>query len=87
MEIEFTDKALEDLEYWKTSGQVKIQKRITALLSSIIENPYSGIGKPEKLKFDLAGFLSRRITQEHRLVYQVIEDEKVVVVSLRYHYK
>jgi len=49
MEIEFTESAKKDLEYWKKTGNIKIQNRITDLLTSIIENPFKGIGKPEPL--------------------------------------
>ena len=86
MEIVFAGTASEDLEYWSQSGQTSIQNKITSLLQSIRQTPYSGIGKPEPLKHDLSGYWSRRINKEHRVVYRV-EDQKVIVVSLRFHYK
>lgn len=63
----------------------KIQKRIVALISDILRNPYQGIGKPEPLKHDLQGYWSRRITVEHRLVYRVDADT-VTVIACKYHY-
>ena len=85
MEIDFLDKALEDIDFWKKSGNNKIQKRITRLLNSIGKTPFSGIGKPEPLKHELEGYWSRRITDEHRLVYTV-KDDRIKVISLRFHY-
>ena len=61
--------------------------RITALLKDIVEHPYTGIGKPEPLKYDLAGKWSRRINSEHRIIYSVNEDiVTVYVFAMRYHY-
>lgn len=86
MEIEFLGKALEDIEYWKKSGNKSIQKRITKLLESMSKNPWSGIGKPEPLKHELSGFWSRRINEEHRIVYTV-SNNTIKVISMRFHYK
>ena len=86
MEIIFLPKADEDLDYWKKSGNKVILKKIAELTKSIIENPYSGIGKPEALKYNLAPKWSRRINKEHRYVY-LIEDEKLYVYSLKGHYE
>ena len=83
--VNFTAEALIDLAYWKKSGNVIVLKRIRQLLAAIQENPYAGIGKPEALKHQLSGYWSRRINQEHRLVYEV-EQETITVISLRYHY-
>ena len=85
MEIIFAPKAYQDLVWWKTTGKVKIQKRISDLITSIQETPFTGIGKPEALKYDLSGCWSRRINQEHRLIYEVKEAE-VHILSLRDHY-
>ena len=85
MEIEFLGKALDDIDYWKKSGNKSVQKRITKLLNSIIKTPYTGIGKPEPLKHDLSGYWSRRITEEHRLVYTV-SNNRIKVISMRFHY-
>ena len=85
MEIDFLAKAPEDIEFWKNTGNKIIQLRITKLLESISKTPYSGIGKPEPLKYELSGYWSRRITDEHRLIYTVIGD-RIKVISLRFHY-
>ena len=87
MEIIFLGQAEKDREYWKKSGNKAIMNKITALLKDIAEHPYTGIGKPEPLKYELAGYWSRRINSEHRIVYSV--DEEVVrayVLSIRYYY-
>lgn len=73
MEIIYTPRAFEELNYWKKSGNKIIQNRIKKILDAIQENPFEGIGKPEPLKYNLSGAWSRRITQEHRLVYEVNE--------------
>ncbi len=85
MEIVFQPKALDDLQYWKKSGQKQIQEKILILLQAIQDDPYSGIGKPEALKHNFAGMWSRRINLEHRLVYEV-KDEEIHVYSLKDHY-
>lgn len=87
MEIKLLKQAQADLEYWKRSGNTVIMKRITTLLKDIAKHPYTGIGKPEQLKFDLAGKWSRRINAEHRIIYSVQDDVLIVyVLSMRYHY-
>jgi toxin YoeB len=85
MEIEFTYQAKDDLEFWKKSNNVLVLKKIRKLLEDIARTPYSGIGKPEALKYSLSGCWSRRINKEHRIVYEVIND-KIVVYSLKGHY-
>jgi toxin YoeB len=85
VEIDFLDKALDDIDFWKKTGDLAIQTRIQRLLESIIKTPYLGIGKPEPLKHELNGYWSRRITREHRLVYTVREN-RIQVISLRFHY-
>ena len=85
MEIDYLDKALDDIEFWKKTGDKVIQKRISKLLESISKTPYSGIGKPEPLKHQLSGYWSRRITEEHRIVYTVSAD-RIKIISLRFHY-
>jgi len=72
VEIDFLDNALNDIEYWKKSGNKTIQNRITKLLDSISNTPFSGIGKPEPLKHELGGFWSRRITENIELYIQLI---------------
>ena len=87
MEIKLLEQARLDLAYWKQTGNKAIMKKITALLQDIVEHPYTGIGKPEALKYELAGKWSRRITSEHRLIYSVHEEQIVVYVfSMRYPY-
>jgi toxin YoeB len=87
MEIVLLEQAQKDREYWKESGNKAIMNRITALLKDIVEHPYTGIGKPEPLKYDLAGKWSRRINSEHRIIYSVNEDIiTVYVFAMRYHY-
>lgn len=86
MEIAFLPQASEDLEYWKQIGEQRILKRIRALLADIQEHPFSGIGKPEPLKGE-QGKWSRRITNEHRMVYSISSGRiYVYVFSLRFHY-
>ena len=87
MEIIFLGQAEKDREYWKKSGNKAIMNKITALLKDIAEHPYTGIGKPEPLKYELAGYWSRRINSEHRIVYSVDEEVvRVCVLSIRYYY-
>lgn len=85
MEIRFSNEGFEDLNYWKKNNP-KMVNRIKKILESIAKTPYEGIGKPEPLKYGLSGFWSRRINQEHRLVYR-IKDENIEVISCRYHYR
>lgn len=84
MILEFTDQALEDYQYWK-AHDVRKAARIKNLLRNITETPFTGIGKPEPLLFDLQGYWSRRIDREHRLVYKVADD-RITVIACRYHY-
>ena len=87
MEIILLKKAREDRDYWKQTGNGKIMKRITALLKDIEKHPFSGLGKPEPLKGNLQGKWSRRITEEHRMVYSISNGRiYVYVFSLKGHY-
>ena len=87
MEIIFLPKSKEHLDFFKKVNNPIILKKIRQLLEIIPETPYSGIGKPEPLKHHLAGLWSRRINQEHRLVYEVIETDNVILIhSLKGHY-
>ncbi|MDT3403356.1 Txe/YoeB family addiction module toxin [Mucilaginibacter terrae] len=89
MEVIFSPKAIDDLNYWRKSGNKTIQNKISNLLKAIQKDPFKGIGKPEPLKHNLSGAWSRRITQEHRLVYEINERNQIVildVLSLRGHY-
>ena len=74
----------EDLRYWVKTDR-KTALRILELVEAVMRDPFAGIGKPEPLRFVLAGCWSRRITQEHRLVYRVSED-RIDFLQARYHY-
>lgn len=88
MEIVLLEQAQRDIEYWKRSGNKVVMNKITTLLRDIADHPYTGIGKPEALKYGLAGKWSRRISAEHRIIYSVHDEVLVVYVfSMRYHYK
>lgn len=84
MELLFTPDAWDDYLYWQERDK-KIAKKINILIQECIRNPYSGIGKPEPLRYELAGCYSRRIDLEHRLVYEV-DNEMLRIISCRYHY-
>jgi toxin YoeB len=84
MKYVFTEWSWEDYLYWQKYDKQKT-KRINELLKDISRNPYEGIGKPEPLKFNYAGFWSRRIDEEHRLIYRVVEDE-IQIAKCRFHY-
>lgn len=84
--IEFTPEADEDLEYWKSINSTKTLIKIKELLTAMQTDPFKGIGKPEPLKRSLTGYWSRRITQEHRLVY-MIKNKVIIVVQCRFHYE
>ena len=84
MNLTFAPQAWEDYTFWQATDP-KMVKRINELLKDIIRNPHSGIGKPEPLRHALAGWWSRRMDQEHRIVYRVTE-RGVELAQLRYHY-
>lgn len=85
IKVVYLPRAQADLLYWKKSGNKSIQQRISKLVQSISETPFEGIGKPEPLKYDYTGWWSRRINEEHRLVYQV-EEGKITIAQIRFHY-
>lgn len=90
MEVIYTPQVVDDLKYWEKSGNKALQKKIQQLIVAIVETPFEGIGKPEPLKHELTGSWSWRITQEHRLVYEVYEKDSSTIVeiqSLKGHYK
>jgi len=84
VKIIFSDRGWEDFSYWVDHDR-KIAVRIIRLIKDIERAPYEGLGKPEPLRHDLAGFWSRRITEEHRLVY-TIDKGRVLIAQARYHY-
>jgi toxin YoeB len=89
MEVIFAPKAIEHLNYWRKSDNKAIQKKIEQLIIAIQENPFEGIGKPEQLKYELSGFWSRRINEEHRIIYEIHNDGLIVILeiqSLKVHY-
>lgn len=83
--ISLTSEAIAQLEEWRQSDS-KMLAKIVSLLAEIAKSPFEGTGKPEPLKYALKGKWSRRINQEHRLVYEV-KDEVIIVLSCRYHYQ
>lgn len=88
MRIAFTPDGWEDYLYWQGVDR-KVLQRVNELLRDMTRHPFEGIGKPEPLKGTLKGLWSRRITQEHRLIYAVVgtgDDQTVVVMQCRYHY-
>lgn len=84
MNVTLTPTALDDLRYWLQADKRQAD-RILGLLEEIRRTPFAGTGKPEPLRFQLAGCWSRRIDREHRLVYQV-EEHEIIVISCRFHY-
>lgn len=84
MKLIFAENAWEDYFYWQKTDK-KTLKRINLLIRDITREPFEGIGKPEPLKHALAGYWSRRISDEHRIVYKIHQDS-LLVVQLRFHY-
>jgi toxin YoeB len=84
MKLVFVEESWEDYLYWQKTDKQKL-KKINELLIDIMRSPFEGIGKPEPLKYKFAGFWSRRIDNEHRLIYQVTEDS-ILIAKCRFHY-
>jgi len=84
MKLVFAEEAWEDYLYWQKQDR-KMLERINKLIRDIQREPFVGVGKPEPLKHALSGFWSRRITDEHRIVYR-IEGDELQIVQLRFHY-
>lgn len=84
MKLIFSDKAWDDYLYWQQTDK-KLVQRINALIKEIQRTPFAGTGKPEPLRHQLAGYWSRRINDEHRLIYKV-EGDGLLIAQLRYHY-
>lgn len=84
MKLIFSEQAWEDYLHWQKTDR-KLPDRINALVKDITRSPFAGIGKPEPLKNALSGYWSRRINDEHRIVYKVA-DGALLIAQLRYHY-
>jgi toxin YoeB len=84
MVLIFSEHAWADYLYWQKADK-KTLRRINQLIQAILREPFSGIGKPEPLRHGLAGYWSRRIDEEHRIVYKVVDDS-LFIAQLRYHY-
>lgn len=84
MRIVFAEHAWDDYQHWQKTDP-KVLKRINALIRDIERSPFEGVGKPEPLKHALSGYWSRRIDDEHRIVYKV-EGDSILIAQLRYHY-
>ncbi|APG24352.1 Txe/YoeB family addiction module toxin [Syntrophotalea acetylenica] len=84
MKLVFSENAWDDYQYWLRTDK-KLLKRLNSLIRDIQRSPYEGIGKPEPLKHGLSGYWSRRITDEHRIVYKV-DDDAIFIAQARYHY-
>ncbi len=85
MNILFTDEAWEDYLYWQKFDK-KVLKKLNLIIKEIKRTPFEGVGKPEALRHQLQGYWSRRLTDEHRIVYEIIEND-VKIIGCRYHYK
>lgn len=84
MKLIFSSTAWSEYLHWQSTDK-KILKRVNALIKDVTRSPYEGIGKPEPLKHGLAGYWSRRINDEHRMVYTV-KDDSILLAQLKYHY-
>ena len=84
MNLSFTPQSWEEYQYWQQTDK-KVLKRINELIKETLRSPQEGIGKPEPLRHALAGYWSRRITEEQRMVYRQVESG-IVLIQLRYHY-
>lgn len=84
--LDFTEQFDQDYKWHKKSGNKSILTKISKLLKELVKHPFTGTGKPEQLKHDLTGKWSRRITLEHRLIYQVL-DNYVIILSAKGHYE
>jgi toxin YoeB len=83
-QIAFHQAAFDDYNEWAITNK-KLFERIRRIIIETAKTPFAGIGKPESLKHELKGYWSRRITDEHRLVYKVT-DEQIIIISCKYHY-
>ena len=84
MNLTFTNDSWSEYEYWQKTDK-QVLKKVNQLLKDVKRDPFDGLGKPEALKHEFSGCWSRRITDEHRLVYEVT-DYSIVIISCRFHY-
>ena len=84
MKLIFSEQAWEDYLYWQQTDK-QVLKRINKLIKEVTRSPFEGLGKPEQLKHALSGYWSRRINDEHRMVYS-IQKNSLLIAQLRYHY-
>ncbi|HYX30128.1 MAG TPA: Txe/YoeB family addiction module toxin [Pyrinomonadaceae bacterium] len=85
MRISFTESAWQDY-LWMQENNRPLIKRVNQLIRDVTRSPFDGIGKPEPLKGDLSGYWSRRINDEHRLIYSATKDD-LIIIACRFHYK
>jgi len=83
--IVFEESAFQDFAQLATIDK-KLYQRVVGLITEILRNPFTGIGKPEPLKYELKGCWSRRINDEHRLIYKVTDDS-IIIIACKYHYE
>ena len=90
MKLIFTENAWDDINYWIENDITQIPK-IKEVINSILSTPFKGLGKPEPLKHQLKGYWSRRINQEHRIIYEISGkknvDQQCTIIQCRFHYK
>jgi len=89
LKLVFSDQAWEDYLWWQSAGDGKGLERVNEIIKATRRSPFEGIAKPEPLKGDLSGWWSRRITNEHRIVYRLSgkgESQALEIAQLRYHY-
>lgn len=82
--VKLESSAFDDISFW-AKNDLKLLRRIIQLIDNIQQTPFEGIGKPEALKYDLKGYWSRRINDEHRLIYKVTEAD-IIIAACRFHY-
>jgi toxin YoeB len=83
--IDFSEQAQADIDFFKKNGNFSVLNKILILLEEITETPFTGTGKPERLKYSLSGCWSRRINREHRLIYEIVDD-RILIHSAKGHY-
>ena len=84
LKLTWTENALKDLDWWQ-QNDIKMLKKIIQICLETCKNPTTGLGKPEPLKFELQGYWSRRINQEHRIIY-AFDENQVTIIQCRFHY-